>query len=69
MSPYRRYDLSNWFDRDSIRGNVERAIRRCADYRATYDATANADTWRRLVAVRDRLDQLDDDDRAKRGTR
>jgi len=72
MSPYRRYDLTNWFDRDSIRGNVESALRKASDYYALHlrlvargvplpgsDATAALDNLRRIRNIRDRLDALD----------
>lgn len=62
MSPYRIYDLSNWYDRDSIRATVEKAIRRYADWRHTYPNSEpyQADTWSRLMNVRDRLNALDE---------
>lgn len=62
MSPYRVYDLSNCFDRDAIRAALEEKIRKCRDYRVTYPkgAALHAETWRRLINMRDRLNELDE---------
>jgi hypothetical protein len=74
MSPYRTYRLSNYFDRDSIRANIEVGLRKATDYRGLVcrlsargtlpDADAIAretlETIKRHANALARLDELDE---------
>jgi len=74
MSPYRTYRLSNPFDRDSIRGNIEVGLRKATDYRGLVcrlsargtlpDADAIAretlETIKRHANALARMDELDE---------
>jgi hypothetical protein len=74
MSPYRTYRLGNYFDRDSIRANIEVGLRKATDYRGLVcrlsargtlpDADAIAretlETIKRHANALARLDELDE---------